>query len=75
MTQRLVLTLLACSFCITGIFAQEEGGDFLRETGKIYVVVAVLATILIILLIYLAVIDRKVRKIENRLNNGDNHQA
>ncbi len=75
MTQRLILTILACFFWITGILAQEEGGDFLRETGKIYVVVAVLATILVILLIYLAAIDRKVRKIENRLNNGDNHQA
>ena len=75
MTQRLILTTLTCFFCISGLFAQEEGGDFLRETGKIYVVVAVLATILIILLIYLAMIDRKVRKIENRLNNGDINSA
>ena len=73
MIQRILLTVSACFFGITGIFAQEGGGDFLRETGKIYVVVAVLATILIILLIYLAVIDRKVRKIENRLYNGDDH--
>ena len=75
MTQRFVLTILACFLIVTGLPAQGETSDFLRETGKIYVVVAVLATILIILLIYLAVIDRKVRKIENRFNNGDNDSA
>jgi len=75
MTQRKLLTLLVCFLSFSGIFAQGEGGDFLRSTGKIYVVVAVLATILVILLVYLYVIDRKVQKIENKLKNGDYDKA
>ena len=75
MTQRFILTLLSVFFIVTGSIAQGNDGDFLRSTGKIYVVVAVLATILIILLGYLFVIDQKVRKIENKLNNGDYDQA
>ena len=52
-----------------GLVAQDEAGDFMQETGKIYVVVAVLATMLIILLVFLAYIDRRVRKLENSIRN------
>jgi hypothetical protein len=42
--------------------------DVMRSNGKIYVVVAVLAIIFICLLIYLLIIDKKVRKIESGRN-------
>lgn len=50
-------------------FAQTtpvEMADELRGSGKIYVVVAVIAIILLALLLYLFSIDRRLKKIENR---------
>tara|TARA_B100000965_G_C19536782_1_gene733734 strand:+ start:139 stop:333 length:195 start_codon:yes stop_codon:yes gene_type:complete len=40
--------------------------DEMRANGKIYVVVAVLAVILIGLISYLVSIDRKLKKLENK---------
>ncbi|MFT3981626.1 MAG: hypothetical protein QM687_14220 [Ferruginibacter sp.] len=47
-------------------FAQDkvEMADTMRSNGKIYVVVAVCLTILIGLFIYVASVDRKVRRLE-----------
>lgn len=47
-------------------YAQEkvEMAEGLRSSGKIYVVVAVLATIFIGLLLFLISIDRKVSRLE-----------
>ncbi len=51
--------------------AQEiEMADKMREEGKIYVVVAVITVILIGLLIYLISIDRKVKKLEDTMNQS-----
>ena len=44
-----------------------EMADQMRSNGKIYVVVAVLLTILIGLILFLITIDRKVKKIEQEL--------
>ena len=47
-------------------FAQEkvEMADAMRNNGKIYVVVAVCLTILIGLFIYVALVDRKISRLE-----------
>ena len=52
------------------LFAQEpvEMADGLRADGKIYVVVAVLVTILLGIILFLIMIDRKVSDIEKRIN-------
>jgi uncharacterized membrane protein len=49
-------------------FAQQEieMADAMRSEGKIYVVVAIIAVILIGILGYLILIDRKVSRLENR---------
>jgi hypothetical protein len=39
--------------------------DGLRASGKIYVVVAVVVTILLGLVFYLIQLDRKIKKLEN----------
>ena len=65
MKLKIALIFTLVSSLSLSVFAQGDSGDFMRETGKIYVVVAVLATILIVLLIFLAYIDRRVRKLEN----------
>jgi ABC-type amino acid transport system permease subunit len=47
---------------------QVEMADAFRADGKIYVVVAVVMVILLGLLAYVYLIDRKVSRIENEIN-------
>jgi CcmD family protein len=50
------------------LFAQEgQGQDFLRNIGKIYVVVAVIVIIFIGIVLFLFFLDRRIRKIENQI--------
>lgn len=63
----LITLLLSIVFTSQGIAQQNnvvEMADVMRSNGKIYVVVAVLATIFIGLMIYLIRIDKKVQKLE-----------
>ncbi len=63
----ILLSLLVSLPCL----AQEvEMADTLRTEGKIYVVVTILLIILIGLIGYLVLIDRKVTRLEKKL--GDN---
>lgn len=64
----LITLLLSIVFMTQGIAQQNnvvEMADVMRSNGKIYVVVAVLATIFIGLMIYLIRIDKKVQKLED----------
>ena len=63
----LITLILSIVFTTQGIAQQNnvvEMADVMRSNGKIYVVVAVLATIFIGLMIYLIRIDKKVQKLE-----------
>jgi hypothetical protein len=44
--------------------AKTEIGETMRSNGRIYVVVAVMLTILIGLILYLVRLDRKISKVE-----------
>lgn len=59
----LLLLPLLCSFAVN---AQEKTGfgETMRSNGRIYVVVAVMLTILAGLIIYLVRIDKKISKLE-----------
>ena len=61
------LLLLLLSY--TGVFAQSNLGvtmdNTLQSSGKIYVVVAIIAIIFAGLALYLFSIDRRLKKIEN----------
>ncbi len=61
----LIITLLT-SF---NLFAQEEVqmADQMRADGKIWVVVAVIAVVFVGIIVYLVLLDRKIRKIEKNL--------
>jgi len=66
---RKLLTLLSLLFVTTFVQAQEETGkttigETMRSNGRIYVVVAVMLTILIGLILYLVRLDRKISKVE-----------
>jgi hypothetical protein len=65
------ITLLVLTFYSVLLYAQTgakdeppQMADFMRSSGKIYVVVAVVVTILIGLFIYLISVDRKITKLE-----------
>lgn len=45
--------------------------DFIRSTGKIYVVVAVIVAIFIGIVLFLIYLDRKLAKLENQINDDD----
>jgi len=56
------------------LMAQQSGGiqmaDEMRANGKIYVVAAVLLTILAGLIIYLVRLDRKMSRLERQTNSS-----
>jgi hypothetical protein len=64
LTSALVLVFLS-PLC----FAQEEVqmADAMRANGKIYVIVAIILIVLLGLIAYLFVLDRKVKILENML--------
>jgi len=55
------------ALCILTMAANaQEDKDVMRSNGKIYVVVAVVVTIVIGLFLYLLNLDRKISKLEKR---------
>ena len=60
-----VLTTTFLFLFSTQIFAQETHQDFFRNTGKIYVVVAVLVVIFVGIVFYLLRLDSKISQLEN----------
>jgi len=66
---RALLTLLSVMMITVVVQAQEGAakttfGETMRSSGRIYVVVAVMLTILIGLILYLVRLDRKISKVE-----------
>lgn len=73
MERRFLLTLIAAFFTAFA-FAQEqtngnsvEMAEALRQDGKIYVVVVVLSLIFLGLILFLIVVDKRLRKLEKQL--------
>lgn len=71
MFKKLILVLFVFLNSIFSAAAQDQVdmADVMRENGKIYVVVAVAAVVMLGLIIYLISIDRKVCKLENNSKN------
>lgn len=70
-----LLVLLALLLPVVRVAAQStasdspEMADVLRQSGKIYVVVAVIAVVLVGLLFFLIALDRKVSRLEKELRD------
>lgn len=64
------LLMLLLVATITTANAQTENPDFMRSTGKIYVVIAVLCVIFIGIVLFLINLDRKITKLENEVKNN-----
>ena len=71
--KKLIKTILAIAFALVSVIAnaqaEVEMADGMRSQGKIYVVVGIILIILTGLVVYLVTLDRKVKKLENLLNN------
>ncbi|HXO76212.1 MAG TPA: hypothetical protein VN824_13265 [Puia sp.] len=70
-----LISTLFCSLLTISVWAQgsvdpkkAEMADKFRADGKIYVVIAVLVTILLGLFIYVARLDKKINKLEKDFN-------
>ena len=68
-----ITLFLALIVLSTATFAQEqtqrvEMADSLYQSGKIYVVITVIAIIFIGIIAYLIVLDRKISKLEKQHN-------
>ncbi len=63
--RKIVSTIFVLLLTVTSLLAQpEQGGDFLRSIGKIYVVVGVLVTIFLGIVLFLAWLERRVSELE-----------
>jgi len=61
--------VLVCLVTIAN--AQSSGSDFMRSTGKIYVVVAVIVAIFFGIVAFLMYLDKKITKLENQIKEDD----
>ena len=65
-----LLLVLMANVCIITAQAQDTAAnastDVMRSNGKIYVVMAVVATIVTGLFVYVYSIDKKISKLENK---------
>lgn len=60
--------LVALFLFSDNLIAQSQNSDFIRSTGKIYVVVTVLAVILIGIFAFLIYLERRLKKLENSVH-------
>ena len=63
--------ILSLAISLPGAWAQGNR-DFMRETGKINVVVGVILLIFIGIVLYLVRLERKLTKLEHQLNDDKN---
>lgn len=68
--KQLVLSILF-SFLTLPLLAQVEMADRMRSEGKIYVVVAIIFIVLGGMFLYLFLIDKKVKRLEEVLKNRE----
>ncbi|HMJ69172.1 MAG TPA: CcmD family protein [Cyclobacteriaceae bacterium] len=68
-----LLAILALTFSFASSFAQQqdpEMADVMRSNGKIYVVVTAIVIILVGLLVYLFLLDKKITRLERKIEDN-----
>jgi CcmD family protein len=69
MVKKTVLVSWVIIFAISSLHGQDSGPDFFQQIGKMYVVVAVIVIIFLGLMSYLYRMDRKIFRLEKKLND------
>lgn len=64
-----LFTMSFLLMCLDTLHAESPAIDFLRSTGKIYSVIAVIVVILLGIAFFLYRMDSKLTKLENKINN------
>lgn len=54
-----------------GMTLDEQAANFLRESGKLYVVITILVTIFAGIVIFLIFQERKISKLEKKLKDNE----
>ncbi len=69
---RFLLTVFTLIMSVLPVCARAaESADFMRSTGKIYVVVAVIVMVFIGIIFFLIYLDRKLTRLEDQIKNHD----
>ncbi|MCE3228126.1 MAG: CcmD family protein [Bacteroidetes bacterium] len=63
----LLLLLLLTTFANAQEAGNPEMADTFRQEGKIYVVIAVIGMIFVALVIFMVVLERKLKKLEDKI--------
>lgn len=63
------LTTLQLLFTISAAAQGTGGSDFLRNIGKIYVVVAVIVAVFLGIVVFLIYLDRRLTKLEDQIKD------
>ena len=64
-----LLSFLSFLLLSTVLHAQTNNADTMRSNGRIYVVIAIIVTILTGLILYMVRVDRKIGKLEKESNS------
>jgi hypothetical protein len=76
----MIKRILGLAFVFISLFSQAQEAvmdsspqmaDSLRENGKIYVVISVIAMIFLALVLFMVYIERKLKKLEDRINKTE----
>lgn len=72
----MIKKIICLLFLLAGLNANAQTepamGDALRENGKIYVVISVIGIIFIALVIFLFMLERKLKRLEEKQNSINN---
>ncbi|MEM9919601.1 MAG: CcmD family protein [Bacteroidota bacterium] len=63
--------LITVALVLSHPLIAQGGEDFLRSTGKIYVVVGVILSMFIGIIWYMVYLDRKLTKLENQIKEDE----
>lgn len=69
MKPNLFLTFSLFLLFTESILAQGGADDFMRSTGKIYSVVAVVLILFLVIVVFLFRLDSKINKLEKQIHN------
>ena len=64
-----LLSFIILSLLSLPLFAQNNMNDYMRQTGKIYVVFGVILIIFIGIIFFLIRLESKIKKLENKINH------
>jgi heme/copper-type cytochrome/quinol oxidase subunit 2 len=64
-----LLVMVSLAINAQEVVQEPQMADAFRADGKIYVVIAVMATVFLCVLLYLIVIERKLKKLEDQIKD------